>query len=175
MISSKWAKTCKNPDDPFYCKYNISWSGALILGPGCSRPTGAALQLHPPRRRPDELPCFWVKWCEGTDKFGPVPRETKHSPRGMSLFWRSSGGFLCTQLLSGCCAASVLDPGSTPFTAFLHHQGYATHAETIFLFFLGLYGCQSVSFTLPHSLRLLWHCFLVVNSCIKLFSWVVWS
>lgn len=45
------------------------------------------------------------------------------------MFWRSSGGFLCTQLLSGSRGASALDPSSTPFTAFLHDRVSATHAE----------------------------------------------
>lgn len=99
-----------------------SCNGYIHSWPGCSRPTGVVvLALLADTQL--SSPCFWVKWCEGTDKFGPVPGETKHSQRGMSLFWRSSGGFLCTQLLSGCRAASLLDPSSTPFTAFLHNRG----------------------------------------------------
>jgi len=32
MISSKWAKKCKNPDEPFNCRCNILQSDGLILG-----------------------------------------------------------------------------------------------------------------------------------------------
>lgn len=165
-------KRAKTQMIPFYCEYNISWSGALILGLvvlGLQEPCHSSSKRRAPppssRRHPDELPCFWVKWCEGTDKFGPELGETKHSQRGMSLFWRSSGGFLCTQLLSGRRAASALDPSSTPFTAFLHDQVYATHAETeIDLYFF--YHFMDVSQSHSIALSLLWPFFsLRLFSC----------